>query len=199
MADEYVFAIEGLNNLKSIKDLPDEVLLAAVRAINETTERARAQSAREIRRQVNLPQSYLTGQNARLRIKQRANRTRLEGIVEGRHRPTSLARFASGTPGTQGGVMVQVKPGFARFMRKAFLIRLRAGSGITDTKFNLGLAIRLRPGERVRNKKEMVGIGANLYLLYGPSVDQIFRTVAEDISGNTADFLESEFLRLMDL
>lgn len=51
----------------------------------------------------------------------------------------------------------------------------------------------------MQNKKSMVKLGKGLYLLYGPSVDQVFRDVAKEISPDTADFLEAEFLRLVSL
>ena len=77
-------------------------------------------------------------------------------------------------------------------------MRLRAGTADIETKSNLGLALRLRPGESVLNKRQMVQVSGNLYLLYGPSVDQVFRSVAEDIAPEATDILEAEFLRLID-
>lgn len=199
MAGTYVVAVEGLAELKSFDTLPQDILVAARRAVNKTTDRAYAASGRGIRMQVNLPARYVTGKNGRLRIKSKASGTRLEGVIEGRQRPTSLARFASGgAPGRKGGVTVEVKPGGARFMKRAFLMRLRSGAQLTDTKFNLGLAIRLREGESIRNKREMIRLDRNLYLLYGPSIDQVFRDVADDVAPQTADYLEAEFARLLD-
>ena len=75
-------------------------------------------------------------------------------------------------------------------MNRAFLMNLRSG--------NLGLAVRLAPGERIDNKRRMVQMSNGLYLLYGPSVDQVFRSVAEDVSADAGDFLEQEFLRLTE-
>ena len=63
---------------------------------------------------------------------------------------------------------------------------------------NLGVAIRLKPGEVVHNKKVMQRISGNLYLLFGPSISQVFSTVREDISPETLDFAETEFLRQLD-
>lgn len=84
-------------------------------------------------------------------------------------------------------------------MKGSFLVKLKSGNAKTDTQFNLGLAIRLKPGERLRNKTSMTQLDHNVYLLYGPSVDQVFRTVREDIAPDTASFLEAEFRRLLDI
>ncbi len=197
----YLVAVEGLASIKSFEDVPQAVVRAARMAINRTSERAKAHAAREIRKQVNFAARYLTGEEGRLRVSKKASGSNLEAVVTGRHRPTSLARFSSArNPAASrkaGGVTVEVKPGVAKFMKKAFLIRLRAGNALTDTNHNLGLAVRLKPGETITSKRKMVQIGHNLYLLYGPSVDQVFRTVSGDIAGDTFDFLENEFQRLM--
>ncbi|NBC28841.1 MAG: hypothetical protein GVY29_02490, partial [Spirochaetes bacterium] len=121
-------------------------------------------------------------------------------------RNTSLARFAVGTPNIgQAGVAVKVQPGRVRMMKRAFLIKLPQGtSPITDTKFNLGLAIRLKPGEALSNKKTARRVANGLYVLYGPSVDQVFRAVdgsgvASDIIPDLQDDLQAEFLRQLRL
>lgn len=203
MNDDYIVAVEGLSALRTLETIPEEVAVAAARAINRTSERARTMASRRIREQVNFPARYLVGTNGRLEMSSAAEVNNLERRIIGRFRPTSLARFASGTPeSTQraGGVRVQVAPGFAKFMRRAFLIRLRAGAADVDSSMhNLGLAIRLRQGETIRNKRAAVAMKGGLTLLYGPSVDQLLATVAEDITPEVGDLLEAEFTRLMDL
>lgn len=198
MAEQYAVFVEGLGSATAGLDtIPEAIKLAMVRAVNETIDHARAQGSRRIRQQVNFSASYL---NERLTVTKRATKADTEARITGRHRPTSLARFTTGGQvGNRKGVTVQVKPGFARFMRRAFLIRLRSGTADLDTRSNLGLALRLKPGESIKNKKDFVRLSGNLYLLYGPSVDQVFADVAEEISPQEADFLESEFLRLVDL
>ena len=42
-------------------------------------------------------------------------------------------------------------------------------------------------------------LAPGLWLLYGPSVDQVFRSVASEEAPEAARFLEAEFNRLMDL
>jgi hypothetical protein len=195
----YAVYVDGLAALNSMTDVKDNIRLSAVRAINKTSERARAQSAREIRKQVNFPASYLQPSAGRLLVTKQASGNDLESVITGRQRATSLARFAAGSPAKGAGVRVEVAPGRAKYMRRAFLIKLPQGKASVDTKFNMGLAIRLRPGESLQNKKKAVKMEKGLYLLFGPSVDQVFRTVSEDIAPETASFLEGEFLRLLEL
>jgi hypothetical protein len=198
-SDAYVIALEGVAAERPLESLPENIRTAAVRAVNRTADRGRTNAAREILKQVALPASYLNPSQGRLTVTQRASKDNLEAVITGRQRATSLARFSrSGVTG-ETGVSVEVAPGFAKFMKRAFLIRLRAGTADLDTKSNLGLAIRLKPGETIENKRRMVPIKGNLYLLYGPSVDQLFATVRGDIAPDTQDFLAAEFLRLMDL
>lgn len=200
MAGVYAVAVEGLSALEDIDALPEGILRAARQAVNKTVDRTRARSARSIRDQVNFPARYLSGQKGRLQIAKKASGRDLEGIIRGRERPTSLAQFVTtGAPGKKGGVAVSVKPGSARRMPRAFLLKLRAGSAAIDTKFNLGLAMRLRPGESIRNKTNAVKLAGNLYLLYGPSVNQVFASVADESAPEAAAFLEQEFTRLLDL
>lgn len=200
MTDDYVVAIEGFEATRPLDSLPAEIITAAVRAVNRTSDRARTAAARKILEQVAFPPSYLNPGQGRLVVSKKASSDNLEAIVSARTRPTMLARFVtSGTVG-KAGVSVQVAPGFAKFMKRAFLIRLPAGrGGDTETKGNLGLAIRLRPGETIHNKRVVRQIKGNLYLLYGVSVDQAFSSVREDIGPDTEDFLAKEFTRLMDL
>lgn len=208
MAEQYAVAIEGLDALKSFDEIPDEIVNIARMTINSATKRAYASAARNIRRQVNFPSGYLTGQNKRLWITKFAKNEDLEGVISARQRPTSLARFVNGTISVGGarkaGVRVEVKPGSVRRLPGAFLIRLRAGNAGLDTKSNMGLAVRTKDGRPPPGYKPLP-LGNNLWLLYGPSVSQVFysaRTkagVAEDITPEIEQYMEAEFLRLLDV
>src|SRR5690625_6863150 len=104
----------------------------------------------------------------RLQITQYAQGRHLLGTILGTDRSTSLARFSSGAK----RLSVQVAPGRRKRMGRAFLLPLRGG--------NIGLALRLKPGERLRNKKRVTQVSKNLYLLYGPAVNNVFDDVAEE-------------------
>lgn len=166
-----------------------------VGAVNRAASQTRTSAARDIAEQVAYPGSYLSPSGERLFVRQRATRSNPTARIVAIDRPTSLARFATGR--TKGaGVSVRVSPGRTRYLRKAFLIRLRSGSQSIDTKANLGLAVRLRPGERIQNKNIMRPFGGGLYLLYGPSVGQVFSTLLPEIEEDVDDFFEVEFDRL---
>lgn len=201
----YGLVVEGLDSLKDIEGLDERQLQAARRAINATLDRTRAAAARLIRSQVNLPASYVSPAQGRLAVVRRASAGSLEGTIRAQGRATSLARFAtSRDPAVArraGGVSVQVKPGAAQFMKRAFLVRLRSGSASTDSNGNLGLAIRLKPGETLKNKAiKARPLFNNVYLLYGPSVYQIIDNSAEDkLFPDAEAYLSDEYFRQLDL
>ena len=195
--------VEGIKGVQDVQRLDQQIDLNVVRAVNKVARDTRSASAREITRQLNVPRNYVSEASGRLAVRRKATRAKPEAVITARSRPTSLARFVTGTSGN-GTLTLAVKPGSATFLRRAFLIRLRRGQSLTDTQFNQGLAIRLAPGERLSNKLRQVQLSNGLTLLYGPSVQQIFldnsgRGVADDLSDPAARQLEQEFLRLMDL
>lgn len=197
MAENYIIAVQGLDNLPG--DPSQRIAENAVKAINKTVERSKAAASREIRSQVAFSPSYLSRAD-RLGITKKATRSDLESIITGRHRPTSLAQFARGARVAgprRTAVRVEVQPGIVRRLTGAFFINLRSGN--TDTKNNLGLAIRLPTGKIPDRAYKPTLVGKNLWLLYGPSISQVFDDVANDLSPQAAEFLEGEFLRLMDL
>lgn len=179
-----------------LRQLGQSVEPSASDAINETAVFARRLGSQEIRQRINFTAKYIDG--GRLAITRRAKPADLEAVVTGRDRPTSLARFAQGSPRfgrqrTPPRVRVKASGG-ASPIRNGFWMRLRRGNSVVSAEnANIGLAIRLAEGERVKNKNEMVPIGRNLYLLYGPSVGQVYRTVAEKSSDEVSAQLANRF------
>lgn len=176
---------------------------AATQALNKVARDARALAIRQMRAQIALPKSYFDQKRF---FASPASQQTLEAKLTARGRATMLARFVKGSAKVgKPGVYVEVKPGKARFLKRAFLIKLPQGqNAVTDTLFNLGLAIRLRPGETIENKLVARRIERGLYILYGPSVSQVFRAndgdgVASDIAPDVADRLQREFLRLLGI
>lgn len=201
--DSFIVFVEGLKDLQEFAMLEERISLNVVRAVNKTTDKARTSGARKMAALINFPAAYLQPSGKRFYVSQYATRSKPQAIIRARGRPTSLARFVSGyTPGKEG-VTLQVKTGRTERLKRAFLIRLRAGTAQLDTKNNMGLAVRLGKGQTLRNKKNVVKMKNGLYLLYGPSIDQVFLNsagsgVAEDITPEVLDNLEDEFFRLMD-
>lgn len=207
MATAWTVFVEGLTDLKNIPELDEEVRkLRMVQAINAAATQGRKKIADDMQDQVNFPAGYLRPQKGRLTVHEKANKRTLSARLRASGKPTSLARFVVGNPkpSSRGGVHVMVSPGKARFMRRAFVMKLNYGNEGIETKYNLGLAMRLRPGEQIENKRYFRRVESNLYLLYGPSVDQVFAAnngdgVALDRSDYISDVLETEFTRLIGI
>ncbi len=197
----YAVVVEGLTALEDFGGLRKRIELAALRSINKAARDGRSDAATIIKSQVSFPAGYLGPKAGRLFVAQQAQRGKLEARIRARGRPTSLAQFVT-SASRKRGVTLQVSPGKATFMRRAFLIKLSRGTADIETKFNRGLAIRLRPGERLDRKIKQVQLGKGLTVLYGPSVQQVFidnqgKGVAKDISPEILNKMEGEFLRLL--
>lgn len=149
---------------------------------------------REMNSQVNFPSNYLNDE--RFFLAKKANPNDLSIVVAGRGEPTSLARFVTG--GKSKGLKVKVNAaGGGRNLRRAFLVNLNSG--------NQGLAVRVDKGQTaLKNStgaKRLTRKGRNyesdqrVFLLYAPSVDQIFREVSLTNSPEFLQMIEAEFLR----
>ena len=192
----YMVAVEGLSDLfEDFDSISDKIKARAAMAINATARKFRTASSREMRQQVAFPARYLdSAADGRLRVRRQASANALEAAIEGRFDPTSLTTFVVGSK-THGRKQpgLRVSPGGATKIPNSFIMNL--------ANQNQGLAIRLKPGETIKNKRRMVSFtkkDSGLYLLYGPSVDQVFRQVAEDVAPDAAQYLEREFLRLTE-
>lgn len=196
MADQYVLFVDDIQGFNIDELSQEKVDRALYQAVNKAAKEGRARAADRMLDQVNFPSSYLKGKNSRLYISSYATRGKAEAVVAGRFRPTSLARFASPNK-LRGGVAVTVKPGRQRIIKNAFLMKLKSGQG--DTLGNLGLAVRTARGKRPSGAFRPVQINDRLWLLYGPSVSQVFKTVRVDVSPAVAMTMQQEFSRLIDL
>jgi len=165
--------------VRYLREYPKVARKAGKLAINDTIRRGRRMLKQEILQQVNLPPSYL---NQTRLTENYANETNLTGSIVGRRRPTSLARFGAEQlyqpnktrPGRKkAGVSLKVK-GRRKVIPRAFLIDLKSGS---KDGGNVGLAMRLPNGEkpkrRFRAKPLYKSRNTNVWLLYGPSVNQV--------------------------
>ncbi|MGH8074287.1 MAG: hypothetical protein ACREO4_09455 [Lysobacter sp.] len=191
----------GLDDVrKMVAGIPETVDRASAFAINEAARYGQAESSRRIREQVAFSARYVGSAedpNSRLRVSKRAKPGDLEAVIAGRTRPTSLAQFVQGSFKRNRPVRVKVSATKgAQMIPNAFPMKLRRGTGVYNPEnANVGLAIRLGKDEAVRNKRQMVQVSGSLYLLYGPSVDQVFRDVRFDVQAPVGDVLESSFLR----
>lgn len=199
------FHIDGLKEtIDYFKTLPELSARAASLAINQVAQRSGMQLARdEILKQIAFPKDYLTGD--RLQVVQFAKPDNLVAAIRARKRATSLARFATSGAINSPGVNVQVARGKSIFLKAAFLVRLRRGASLDEDNYNVGLAVRIKAGEKIIDKttshKSWLQGSADkggLALLYGPSVDQVFRQVADHIEPGVLELLAAEFFRQFD-
>lgn len=175
-------------------EFPEITTSAAVLAVNDSARDTVPAMRRKMLKQIAFPRDYLNAD--RLGIRKKASRGSIEAVISGRDRPTSLARFAEGaTPENSRGrpIFLKVKPGQVRKLVRsdgkpgAFLVRLRNN--------NIGLAVRLPPGQSLENSQKAVQLSDNVYLLYGPSVDQVLKDVAEEETPDIGRRLTNNFFR----
>lgn len=200
MTKSFEFIIQGLEGFELTEGLEQRIVTAARITVNQALTKARLAASEQVQDQVNFPANYFKGANSRIKIVSKASNNNLEGIIRGKARPTSLASFAL-SPAATKGVSVRVKPGKTRLLPGAFFIKLKAGQSSIDARFNLGLAVRTSGG-KPRAAYKPTKIGKNLYLLYGPSVDQVLggkNGVAVQITPEIQNYMQVEFIRLLNL
>lgn len=192
------FVVKGLEDAKRLYErMPDLVNEAAYFAVNDTLRDEEVAVRRDMETQINFPKGYLR-KSDRYGIGKRATKGSLEGRLYGRDRPTSLARFAGGATreNSRGrSIFVRVsKTGGTVELKRAFIIQLRNG--------NLGLAIRLPEGQSPDRAYKPVQLTQNngkkllpIWLLYGPSVDQVMSGVITGRTNEIQDALSRNFDR----
>lgn len=205
MAGLFAIILDREGNLLDLDNLPAKAAKAARIAVNRSAEKARAASARRARARANFPARYVSAAEGRLAVKTKATDSSLTAVVSARQRPTSLARFVSGpAKARQVGARVQVKPGVAKYLKNAIFVKLRQGQASTDTKFNLGLAVRTKGNRRPSAAYKPVQMKNGLWLLYGPSVSQALLSargtgIWPEMTDEVFDNMMSEFYRQLDL
>lgn len=214
---QFRVSVDGVANLTNfVASLPGVVTKAKDLATIDATRFAFAESSREIRKEIRVTPEYLgNAANGGNRLKlgyAYEGGTRI-GVIKGRKRATSLARFILGVPSFIRGAAsrVQVKPGGkivsqiavkggSRASAPVFALKLNKGASLTEDNYNVGLAVRLKPGEIPQRKVEFLETvysksDPNLVLLYGPSINQVFYDVAPAVSDPVARQLNDAFLR----
>jgi hypothetical protein len=188
----------GIENFERyLAQLPEVTTEAARIAINEVATGEGMKLLREgVYEEIEFPKGYV---EPRIVVTRKAYNKSLEAVLSARQRPTSLARFAQNqTPEStrRTGVRVQLRPGSTVTLPKAWLQRLKSGKAqIDEGSANIGLAIRLKKGEKFRNKKIVAkSFGGGVYLLYGPSVNQVMLGVIDEKLPEIQTALTGRFL-----
>lgn len=186
---------------------PNAVKRAMQLSVNDTARDALKLGGDAMRKQVRFPDDYLN-QPERFWISQFATADNAEAHITARSRATSLRRFAVGDPtpdSTRGhggkgqqalGIQVEVRPGNVINFRSGFVIPLRPVAEMGGV--NYGIAVKLKAGQVPPIKKSVFSeaqLGHAYYILYGPSVDQVFKGVAKDIAPEVTSRLDAEFQR----
>ncbi len=200
---EFAVVAENMEALKKFEDFGQDLQKNLSRAINTAAVKYRTEAAMRVRRKINLPASAVSPRSGNLVVSRRANPSHLESRIRAKGRPRGLASFSTGGKVGRAGVAVSVTPSSVKFLPQAFLIRLKGLEGSTAPgKANIGLAVRLGPGKKITNKLYHIKVGTGLYLLYGPSLRQVFLAnsgegVAKEISPDIIKDIEDEVKRLV--
>lgn len=185
----------GIQGLASfVARQPEIAAQAAKMAVGDTAEWGRNLSKRMMVAEVNLPDDALA--TKRFRISQRPTAANPEAVISADNNPLGLSRFVVGpkAPGTPHP-KVRIKVGgatksFSSADRKgtySFLIPTPNGAN------GVGLAIRTkRPLEKSHAARK---IGRDLYLLSGPSVNQMFGQLLPAVVPRIEAKLQAEFAR----
>lgn len=186
---------------KALEEYPEIAEKAAELAVISTSRYGFALAKKRILKQVNLKPSYV---DQNLFVEYGTIGGLKSAVIVGRARPTSLARFDANQlygPSKSGGrrktgVSVKVK-NQRKVIGKGFLMNLKRGN---QQGGNVGLAIRLPTGEQIKEKYAQAkplykNQNTDVYLLYGPSVQQVFDDVAPEISPDLTAYLDREFTR----
>ncbi len=178
----------GLDRLvQRMKDTPERANKAAQLAVNDAARFGEAAASRQMRDEVKFTRGYLK-QEGRFGVRRFASKNNLEAVISGRDRGTSLARFRKTAIrfGRQAGVKIKVSASkAAKKLDSAFFMRLNND--------NVGLAVRVKTGSTLHNSRGAVELGKGLYLLYGPSVNQVFQGVAADVVDDIGDKAQKRF------
>lgn len=199
MIDRVDVLVSGARGIEDITKLLPNISRLVSTAVRSTTTRGYEISRKEILRRISFPKGYLEGRSSRGKrfdksVKGTGENT--EGLIAGRFAPTSLARFVTNRAALTGGrgallgkLTVMVTPGSRKKMKRAMLLNLKNG--------NVGVATILKPGEGDGKHEWTAPNGTRFRFLYGPSIDQVFRIVAEQKSDEIGAFMATKFLEGM--
>lgn len=190
-----IITLEGAQDVLARFALLPQIATEAARiAINGTAAKAVTEAKRQMVKEVAFPSGYLNQQD-RLTVSRSATNQQLEAVVTGRDRPTSLARFVPfAQPSNRRGsgpVSVMVKPGQTHVFKKNAFIKSFNGNQLLILRLPAGQ----RPSWAYKPKPLFSTRDTGLWILYGPSVNQVFAGVANDIQPAMQSYVLDEFDR----
>jgi len=194
MAVAYV-ALENITSVGNLREALERHGPTLLRAVNDAGRWAHAEARKRVQADdINWPGGYINDKT----LSFRPARDLLRGnsgsaIIKARSRPSTLTRFNAATAqdGKTRGVRVEVIRGKPKTIWKAFFGR-----------FDDNVLVMMREGDY----RQLPHINAHKYVwnglvsLYGPSVDQVFKTHRDGpdgIANQALDRLEDAFAELM--
>lgn len=184
-----VVAGKGIDALdRYIARLGDGANKAAVMAVNDTADWARTRIKRQMQAEVTLAESAFA--NRQFYVSRRANTADLQAVLTASRQPYSLSRFKVGDVGfgpSAGPVKVRIKAGGSTVnLKRAFYVRAPNGA--------VGIAVRSKqPLDNSRGARRIKG--TDVYVLFGPSPDQLMRRLAPASVPDVENYLNREFSR----
>jgi len=178
--------IRGLE--EAIKRFPQAAAEASKLAVNDTIDFARANIRKAIVDQIAVPPDAITP--ARFGVTRRATQNKLEAVLSASNQPLGLVRFARGEKVSgKTGVQVQVKKGGEiRTLKNAFFLPTPGAPG------SFALAVRA-PGGLSNSRGAYRVKGTDIYLLSGPSPNQLLANIAPKLLTTIQTRLNREFTR----
>lgn len=183
--------IDGIQ--KYLEKYPAVAKQAALLAVSDTAQWARTYVKRTASLAVRLPPEVMSGGKFTVKVDRKA----MSATVSASKNVMGLSRFVTSErkagakyPSTKikigGGVKQWGHPG-VKGGDYAFLIPTPNGAD--------GVALALRTKTPPRNTRAARKIGRDLYLLYGPSLDQIFGRYMPTLVPRVETYLQAEFAR----
>lgn len=184
-------ALDNIMDADEVLEIIQRFGPAIVSAVNEAAVRAHHQAHERVSKDLNFPPGYLN--NSTLKLRKASGSARLAGaVISARTRPTSLNRFAMTGQDMRPkhGLSVEVSKGDRKAIPKAFFMLVSNG--------NMAVAMRHKSWREIPGIRAGKYVWNGLVFLYGPSVDQVFKTHRPEIAEGALDRLEEAFNKLID-
>lgn len=171
---------QGIRQLKELEKAAGKaerkIEIALVRAVNLGARKGRTESSKAIRSEIAFKAAYV---NERLKVTKKANRFDKSATITGRDRSTQLIRFS--TPKSIEKLRDRKGKTKKQIARMRARVRVKKGGALKKVKYfwvplrngNEGIAYRVGGKFATGSDKFKV--------VYGPSVDQAFSNVFDDV------------------
>ena len=199
------YTVDQIKNLsRRIRGKDKIVTKALVNTLNKSATFSKKESTAQIVSEVNLASNYVA---ARLFVRKRAKAGDLTAIVTGEERGTLLERYPYSISGENATVRVN-RAGSALVIKGARMVNLRGSGEKVIGMFNkdymevLTKGLHKGEGATAGKRKKLYQVEARAAKkpygrspLDSRSINQLFKSVREDIQPKLARFMRGEFLK----